>query len=198
MTPTPTRQRQDLSPLIAVSLLMAGLTVVFGVAMVADPRTIEGAPAWLKPTKFAVSTSIYGATLAWMLGALAGWPRLRRWAVWTTALVFVGEVSLVAMQAWRGMPSHFNSSTLFDGAVFAAMGLGIVAQTAVAGAVAVALWRHEFADRARGWAVRLGLTIAVAGALTGGLMTRPTAEQLAAARLTGEMPRSGAHGGRIE
>jgi len=193
MTPTSRRRWQDLRPLIAVSLLMAGLTVVFGIAMLVDPRTIEGVPAWLKPAKFAVSTAIYGATLAWMLGALADWPRLRRRAVWTTSVVFVGEVALIAVQAWRGTPSHFNTSTLFDGAVFTAMGLGIFSQTAVAGAVAVALWRHRFADRAMGWAMRMGMTVAVVGALTGGLMTRPTAEQLAAARLTGEMPRSGAH-----
>jgi hypothetical protein len=111
-----------------VSLLMAGLTVVFGIAMLVDPRTIEGVPAWLKPAKFAVSTAIYGATLAWMLGALADWPRLRRRAVWTTSVVFVGEVALIAVQAWRGTPSHFNTSTLFDGAVFTAMGLGIFSQ----------------------------------------------------------------------
>jgi len=99
----------------------------------------------------------------------------------------------ITMQAWRGTTSHFNTSTLFDGVVFAAMGLMIFAQTAVAGAVAVALWRNRFADRAMGWAMRLGLTMTVVGALAGGLMTRPTAEQLASARLTGEMPRSGAH-----
>jgi hypothetical protein len=190
---TPIRQDRDLQPLIVVSLLMAALTVVFATAMLVDPRTIEGVPAWLKPTKFAVSTAIYGGTLAWVLGALAGWPRLRRWAVWMTAVVFVGEVALIAMQAWRGTTSHFNTSTLFDGVVFAAMGLGIFAQTVVAGAVAVALWRQQFADRAAGWALRLGMTITIVGALTGGLMTRPTAEQIAAARLTGDMPRSGAH-----
>jgi hypothetical protein len=184
---------RDIRPLIAVSLLMAGLTVVFGAAMLVDPRTIEGMPAWLKPAKFAVSTGIYGATLAWLLGALADWPRLRRWAAWTTALVFVGEVALIAMQAWRGTTSHFNTSTLFDGAVFTAMGLGIFAQTAVAAVVAVALWRQPFPDRAAGWAMRFGMTITIVGALTGGLMTRPTAEQIAAARLTGNMPRSGAH-----
>jgi hypothetical protein len=41
--------------------------------------------------------------------------------------------------------------------------------------------------------MRLGMTITIVGALTGGLMTRPTAEQIAAARLSGEIPRSGAH-----
>lgn len=187
---TPTR---DTRPLIAASLLMAALTVVFGAAMVIDPRTIEGAPAWLKPTKFALSTAIYGGTLAWVLAALGDWPRVRRWAVWMTAAVFVGEVALIALQAWRGTTSHFNTSTPFDTVVFAVMGTAILAQTATAAAVAVALWRQPFTDRAAGWALRAGMTITVVGALTGALMTRPTAAQIAAVQATGGMPRSGAH-----
>ena len=187
---TPTR---DARPLVAVSALMAALAVVCGVAMLVDPRTLDGVPVWLKPAKFAVSTAIYGGTLVWVLGALTNWPRVRRWAAWTTAVVFAGEVALIAFQAWRGTTSHFNVSTPFDAAVFAAMGMGILAQTATAGAVAVALWRQPFADRAAGWALRLGMTITVVGALTGALMTRPTAAQLAAAQVTGEMLRSGAH-----
>ncbi len=185
--------RQDTQPLIAVSLLMAALTVVFGALMLVDPRTVEGVPAWLKPTKFALSIAIYGATLAWILDSLADWRRLRRWAAWTTAVVFVAEVALIALQAWRGTASHFNISTLFDAGVFAVMGTAILAQTVAAAAVAVALWRQPFVDRAAGWAKRLGMTLTVAGALTGALMTRPTAEQMAAVRITGEMPRSGAH-----
>ena len=31
-----------------------------------DPRTITGAPAWLKPAKFAASIAIYSLTLAWL------------------------------------------------------------------------------------------------------------------------------------
>ena len=98
------------NPLQFVTALMAVLTVVFGAAMLLDPRTIDGAPAWLKPAKFAVSTAIYSATLAWVLTHLPGWPRLRRVAAVTTATVFVVEVALIAVQAGRGTYSHFNSS----------------------------------------------------------------------------------------
>ena len=60
-------------------------------------------------------------------------------------------------------------------------------------AVAVALWRQPFADRALGWALRLGMTLTIIGALTGPLMTRPTATQLADARAGGRMTIAGAH-----
>src|SRR5262249_26283404 len=60
-------------------------------------------------------------------------------------------------------------------------------------AVAVALWRHAFEDRALGWALRFGMALTIVGALTGGLMTRPTAAQLERARAGYPMPVIGAH-----
>ena len=58
------------------------------------------------------------------------------------------------------------------------MGSAIVLQTLLSVLVAVALWRQQFQDRALGWALRLGMVITIAGASTGGLMTRPTDAQL--------------------
>jgi hypothetical protein len=66
-------------------------------------------------------------------------------------------------------------------------------QTIVSVAVAVALWRQRFADRSLGWALRLGMTITIIGALTGGLMTRPTPRQLEAMRAGAPMTTIGAH-----
>ena len=65
------------------------------------------------------------------------------------------------------------------------MGAAILLQTLISVALAVALWRQRFADPALGWALRLGMTLTIAGALTGPLMTRPTAAQLAGARAVG-------------
>src|SRR5262245_29546210 len=78
-------------------------------------------------------------------------------------------------------------------ALFSLIGLAIVIQTAISASVAVALWRQRFADRALGAALRLGMTITIVGATTGGLMTRPTATQLAEVRATHRMLVSGAH-----
>jgi hypothetical protein len=74
------------------------------------------------------------------------------------------------------------------------MGTLILVQTAASAAVAVALWReHAFSDHAMGWAMRLGMTLTIVGASTGGLMTRPTAAQLEQARTTHVMTVAGAH-----
>jgi hypothetical protein len=171
-------------------LAVAGASLV---GILADPRVITGAPAWLKPFKFAVSTSVYSLTLAWIFTRLSDWPRVRRITGWTTAIVFVTEVAIIDAQAWRGTTSHFNVSTTLDTALFAVMGTAILLQTAVSAAVAFALWRQRFSDRPLGWALRFGMILTIAGALTGPLMTRPTAEQLAAAREGKRMTTAGAH-----
>jgi hypothetical protein len=180
-------------PLTAVGALMLVVAGASWVAMLVDPRIISGAPAWLKPFKFAISTAIYSLTLAWIFGWLSDWPRVRRVVGWTTAIVFVLEVAIIDTQAWRGTTSHFNVSTTLDAMLFFVMGGAIVLQTLVSVAVAVALWRQPFTDRPLGWALRLGMTLTIVGAFTGPLMTRPTAAQLADARARGHMMIAGAH-----
>ena len=179
--------------LVGAGLFLAALTVPFGLGLLLDPRIITGAPAWLKPLKFAVSTAIYAFTLAWVFTFLPDWPRTRRIVGAGTAAAFILEVAMIAGQAWRGTTSHFNVATAFDAVIFAAMGAIIVAQTVLAAVLAVVVWRQRFADPALGWALRLGLILTVLGASTGGLMTRPTAAQIANARATHQMPLSGAH-----
>jgi hypothetical protein len=180
-------------PLTAVGILMLLVAGASLVGMLVDPRIITGVPAWLKPFKFAISTAIYSLTLAWIFGWVSGWPRLRRVVGWTTAIVFVLEVAIIDMQAWRGTTSHFNVSTTLNIVLFAVMGTAIMIQTLVSMALAVALWRQRFDDRALGWALRLGMTLTIIGALTGPLMTRPTSAQLADARAGAPMTIAGAH-----
>jgi hypothetical protein len=180
-------------PLTAVGLLMLVAAVASAVGILVDPRTITGAPAWLKPFKFALSTTIYSLTLAWVFGWLSDWPRMRRIVGWTTAIVFVLEVAIIDAQAWRGTTSHFNAATTLDTMLYSVMGTAIFLQTLISVAVAVALWRQRFTDRPLGWALRLGMTLTIAGALTGALMTRPTTEQLAKARAGGHITIVGAH-----
>jgi hypothetical protein len=181
------------APLTSTGLLMLAALAAALAGLWLDPRLITGAPAWLKPAKFAASTAIYTLSLAWMFTYLHDWTRTRRIVGWTSAVILVVEVGLIYVQAWRGMTSHFNVGTALDAVVFGVMGIGIVVQMLASVAVAVALWRQRFDDAALGWALRLGLTISIIGASTGALMTRPTAAQLAEARATHHMSVAGAH-----
>lgn len=180
--------------LTASAIALLALAVPSAAGLWLDPRLITGAPAWMKPLKFAVSTGVYGLTLAWVFTYLPAWVRTRRIVGRTTAIVMVLEVVVIDLQAWRGTTSHFNVSTPLDAALFSAMGLGILFQTLTSAAVAVALWRQPFVDAVMGWALRWGMTLTIVGASVGAVMTAgPTQAQLADARATGRMPVVGAH-----
>jgi hypothetical protein len=181
------------APLTATGLLMIVALAGVAVGLAVDPRLVTGDPVWLKPAKFAVSIAIYSFTLAWLFGFLPGWIRTRRVVGWTTAVTLVGEMVIISFQALRGTTSHFNVATPLDGALFGLMGAAIVVQTLTTIAIAVALWQQSFEDRAMGWALRLGMTITIVGASSGGLMTQPTAQQLEAARAGDRMTIAGAH-----
>src|SRR5262245_18250779 len=88
--------------LIATGALM--LIVLAGaiVGLAVDPRVITGAPAWLKPAKFAASITIYTVTLAWIFTFIPAWARTRRVVGWLTAITMVLEMTIIAVQAWRG------------------------------------------------------------------------------------------------
>ena len=127
--------RPPLDPLVALRRAWAGdrpLTFV-GVAMlltfaatlvglVVDDRVITGAPAWLKPAKFAVSIAIYTFTLVWLLGFVRGRRRLVGMVAWGAALGLLLEEKPIVGQVLRGTTSHFNDATSFDAAVWFAMG----------------------------------------------------------------------------
>jgi hypothetical protein len=180
-------------PLTATGLLMLAAFAGTLVGLAVDPRIITGAPAWLKPAKFAVSIAIYVFTLAWIFTLIPGWVKTRAIVGWTTAIALVLELVIIDVQAWRGTTSHFNVGTSFDLVLWTVMGIAIVVQTVTSIAVAVALWRQPFADRALGWALRLGMTITIIGAFSGGVMTQPTGIQLADAHAGQRMTVAGAH-----
>ena len=181
------------APLTAVGLSMTAALLAALAGLWIDPRTIGGAPVWLKPAKFAASFTIYTLTFAWLFRYLGAWQRTRRIVSWTTVVVLVLEFAIIAIQAGRGTTSHFNVSTPLDTALFATMGAAIFLQTAVSMTIAVALWLERFSDPALAWALRLGMVLTIVGASAGGLMTRPTAAQLAGAGAGLGMPVAGAH-----
>jgi len=179
-------------PLTATGLLMLGALAASLVGMAVDDSTILGAPTWLKPAKFAISSAIYAGTLAWIFTFLPGRRRLTMTVGWITAVVLVLEVAIIDLQAARGVTSHFNVGTTLDASLFAIMGTAIVVLFGASIALTLALFRQPFTNPTFGAALRLGLLLTVIGQATGALMTAPTPARLAVARSTG-LPVSGAH-----
>ncbi len=180
------------APLTAIGLVMLAALIASAIAMAVDPSQILGAPRWLKPAKFAISSAIYAFTLAWIFSWLPERRRLTAIVGGITAVVLVVEVGIIDLQAARGLTSHFNAATALDAALFAVMGFAIVVLWFAAIALTVALFRHRFEDASVGWALRLGMLLTVIGQGTGGLMTIPSGAQLEAARSSG-LQVSGSH-----
>jgi hypothetical protein len=161
--------------------------------LVVDPRIITGAPAWLKPAKFAISTLIASWSFAFCLDSTSVWPRTRRVVDWVLTSGLAVEIALIDMQAARGTSSHFNFTTAFDGVVFGVMGVSIACIWIAMLALTVMLFRQPFGGTAWGWSLRLGMVLALIGTGSGGLMAQPNRAQLAQAHATGRLPIAGAH-----
>lgn len=166
--------------LTATGLFQLALLAVCVVGLLVDPRTVTGAPAWLKPAKFAVSSALFALTLAWYRGQLAVWPRFVAACSLAVGVVLTIEVPIILLQAMRGVRSHFNIATTQDMVLFNIMGVGIAVLWLASLGFAAALFRQRFADAAWGGTLRLAMTLTVLGAGAGGLMLGPTPEQRAA------------------
>lgn len=175
---------------VAGSAVLLAATILLSIL---DSRLITGAPAWVKPMKFAISTILYAGTLAWMLSFVTGHPRLVRWIGGLTALGFLVELVGISIQAARGVRSHFNVGTVFDGAIFSLMGTFVMVIWVMNIVTAVLLMRQKMDNQPFAWALRLGLLVTAVGSILGFLMTMPTPGQLAAMQAGEVVSIVGAH-----
>jgi hypothetical protein len=180
-------------PLTLLGLAMIATFLVSLAGLALDPRVITGAPAWLKPMKFAISISIFSFTLVWMLGLVQGWPRLVRLISLVTTVALFGEMVIVVAQVLRGVPSHFNASTALNAKLFDIMGSMIMVVWVMTLLAAILLLRQRLPDPAFAWALRLGLLITLVGMASGFLMTGPTPSQQAELRAGHQVAAIGAH-----
>lgn len=169
-TPSAAPARAARALLTAGAVVGGALLAVALVGLLVDPRSITGAPAWLKPAKFGVSTAIFLLTLRWVLGHVEGHRRTVTAVGALAAVALAGELALIGVQAARGTTSHFNTATALDGAVFQAMG-GLVALVLGATAVtAVLVLRQRGLDAGLAASLRWGLGVCLLGMLEAGLM----------------------------
>lgn len=149
----------------AALLVLAGLFHV-GVFL-SDGGPWEGPLSWRKPIVFGLSFGVTVATLTWVLGFL----HPRRVVAWVVvgvlAVASVGEVALISLQTWRGVPSHFNNSTPFDETVFSLMGMLVTVLVVLT--VLVTVWSFFRLDAPAGLAlaIRAGLVLMLVGQAVG-------------------------------
>jgi hypothetical protein len=181
------------APLTLLGVVMVGTLLAALVGLVVDHQVITGAPAWLKPAKFAISVTIYCFTFVYLLQFVRGHRRLVSFVANATAFALLVEMVIIVGQVVRGTTSHFNYSTPLDAALWMTMAGFIGLTWTMALILGVLLLFQRMPDPVWAWALRLSVLLALVGMGVAFLMTSPTAAQLAGAQASNGMPIIGAH-----
>lgn len=163
------RELYHRSPILAIAgAIHVGLLIITLPLSLLDTRVITGVNAWLKPSKFAVSIGLYLWTIGWLSIHLQISQRLQRVFARSIAIVMTAEMSLIFMQAARGVSSHFNTAAAFDAAVFSVMGFLIVLNTMIVLIIMFFFWFHPSNVSAPYlWGIRLGMFLFALSSLQG-------------------------------
>lgn len=153
----------------AAAVLLLWGVVHLGVFLL-DGGAWSGPVSWRKPVTFGFSLGIMLATFAWVLRAFPLRPATGWVVAATLGLGSVVETFLISLQTWRGVASHFNEATVFDGMVFAGMGAMVGLIVVASAALLVRGLGRLDAPPSRAWAIRLGLLLLVIGQAVGGVM----------------------------
>ncbi|MEU7858982.1 hypothetical protein [Nonomuraea sp. NPDC049141] len=153
--------------LIGLLLIVSGL-VHLGV-LVVDGGPWDGPVSFRKPFTFGVSFGLSVLSLTWV----AQFVRLRRrdLLLGVFAMASVVEVALITVQAWRGVPSHFNMSTSVDALIARTLAAGGFALIAVVVLMTLSAFRRDpAAPTSMRLAVQAGFGTFLAAMAFGGIM----------------------------
>lgn len=160
--------------------IQVGLLLLAFIMHQFDHTMIMGINAWIKPMKFSISIAIYSWTFGWLFFYSSN--KQATTIVTIGLIITMGvEVGLIYMQAFRGTTSHFNMYTVFDGLVFATMGIFIGINSLINFyAITVFFSKSVTIQGAALWAWRSGLVLFFLGGISGGWMVSHLAHTVGA------------------
>lgn len=154
--------------LVAAALLASGLLHL--AIFLAGDTSWSGPVSWRKPTTFGLSFGLTLATLAWVTAQLSIGARTRTFLTSVLIAASVTETAGITLQAWRGVPSHFNHDSAFSSTVTNILAFGGVVIVATVLALTIAAYRKPATDAAMRLATRAGLTILMGAMASGAAM----------------------------
>lgn len=163
--------RRESPILYGIAMFHFILVALCFVGWMVDDRMLTGLNIWVKPMKFSLSGGIYVLTSGFLI-TLYPFSRRKKNIVnniisWTMVL----EICIVVFQAARGVRSHYNQSSLFDGILFGSMGvlISIIVLTMVFFIVETIRLRLN-TSRPVQWGILLGWLVVLFGSWVGGQM----------------------------
>ena len=124
-----------------------------------------------KPATFGLSFGLTLLTITWVSSYLRLADRARTILLSVFAAACVLETVLVSLQAWRGVPSHFNIETPVDAVIAQLLAAGGVTLVAIIAALTFVSFRAAPATpAAMRVAIRTGFVVLLGSMVTGALM----------------------------
>ncbi|NNE14019.1 MAG: hypothetical protein HKN51_03530 [Saprospiraceae bacterium] len=154
-------------------IVMVHLICVIGciAGSLIDDRTLMGVNVWIKPLKFSISGAIYIFTVGFLMTLYPFSKRKKNILNKTVSWTLLVELGLVICQASRGVQSHYNLSSPFDGLIFSAMGILIAINVLIMALFIVETIRLKLeTSKSIQWAILLGWIIVFFGSWIGGQM----------------------------
>ena len=154
---------------------VGGLLVLSGLVhltvLLVSGGSWQGPVSLRKPTTFGLSFGLTLINVTLIASFVSLSDRTRTLLVGVFAAACVLETFLVSLQAWRGVPSHFNMETPFDAAVAQTLAVGGFALVAVIVALTVFAFRGRTPLPPRlVQAIRAGLVALIGAQVAGAVM----------------------------
>jgi hypothetical protein len=116
-------------PLFWTTLAHGLIALACLVSLCAPAVPVMGVHPALKPFKFAVSISLFLATMGVLLPTLSATPVVRSALAWLFASTMVAEMFPILLQGLRGTTSHFNVVGSLNSAMWRLMAIAIILAT---------------------------------------------------------------------
>jgi hypothetical protein len=154
---------------------VGGLLILSGVinlvVLLISGGSWEGPVSLRKAATFGLSFGLTLINVTFIASFVSLEDRTRTRLIGVFAAACVLETFLVSMQAWRGVPSHFNVETPFDAAVARTLAAGGFMLVVIIVVLTVAVFRNGIAlPPVLRLAIRAGLVALVGAQIIGGVM----------------------------
>lgn len=152
------------------ALLFGSGLIHFGVLAIGG-GSWEGPLSLRKAMTFGLSFGLTLTTIVWVSSFLRLGERFRAALLGAFTVLCVVETALVSLQAWRGVPSHFNIETPFDATIGRGLAIGGVTLVVIIATLTFAALRgNPSVPASLRLAIRIGFLTLDASLVVGGLM----------------------------